>query len=527
MGSEPENQTLSWSLAIPTRQSGRLYLNSRLILESDLIPYSACTVLPAHAALVIAPHPDDEVFGCGGAIASHVKHGQPVCVVVLTDGALYGDAAVRQLESNAAAAVLGYGLPEFWAFPDRGLRYSEALVTRLVDKIATTKSDLVYAPSPWEIHPDHRQAHMLAVEAVRRSAPGVRLAFYEIGAPLRPNLLLDLTALSDTKEAAMRCFGSQLQQQDYVGHIQALNRYRSYTLSHTVQAAEAYWVLTAKALDQTWPDAVQAMVSPGGLAAAALPEDFPPLVSVLIRSVDGRFLPDALDSVALQAYPNIEVIVAHSGAISLPAKCGPFALRGLLCDGSGSAGRTANQLMAQAAGEFLLFLDEDDWLMPEHVAALADVLMKQPHTQAVFTGVRLAQEAGWPTGEVCVFPFDEVLALEATAVPVHAVLFSRQLRDMDCQFDDTLQHNADWKFWTSIAKQTFFVKLAGTSAARRNRAGRAALCDPAPKRSAVASALVHMPIAPDAPATPAPRVSPARTGYLAFLLKTLRLIFKP
>lgn len=496
-------------------------------MESDLIPYSACTVLPARAALVIAPHPDDEVFGCGGAIASHVRHGQPVCVLVLTDGALYGDAAVRQLESNAAAAVLGYGLPEFWAFPDRGLRYSEALVTRLVAKIAATGSDLVYAPSPWEIHPDHRQAHMLAVEAVRRSAPIVRLAFYEVGAPLRPNLLLDLTSLMDTKEAAMRCFASQLQQQDYVGHIQALNRYRSYTLSHQVQAAEAYWVLTAKALDQTWQTGMRAMTSPGGLAEMAAPQDHPPLVSVLVRSVDGRFLPDALDSIALQAYPNIEVIVAHSGAISLPAKCGPFVLRGLLCDGSGSAGHAANQLMAQARGEFLLFLDEDDWLMPEHVARLAGVLMKQPHTQAVFTGVRMAQEAGWPTGEVCAFPFDEVLALEATAVPVHAVMFNRHLRDMDCQFDETLQHNADWKFWTGIAKQTLFVNLAGTSAARRNREGRDPLRDPAPVCNAGETAFVHSLIAPVALATPTLQASPARTGYLAPLLKTLRLIFKP
>lgn len=487
-------------------------------------------MLPARAALVIAPHPDDEVFGCGGAIASHVRHGQPVCVLVLTDGALYGDAAVRQLESNAAAAVLGYGSPEFWAFPDRGLRYSEALVTRLVDKIAATGSDLVYAPSPWEIHPDHRQAHTLAVEAVRRSAPIVRLAFYEVGAPLRPNLLLDLTPWMDIKEAAMRCFASQLQQQDYVGHIQALNRYRSYTLSHQVRAAEAYWVLTAKALDQAWPTGMLAMTSPGGLADMAAPQDHPPLVSVLVRSVDGRFLSDALDSIALQAYPNIEVIVAHSGAISLPAKCGLFALRGLLCDGSGNAGnagRTANQLMAQARGEFLLFLDEDDWLMPEHVARLAGVLMKQPHTQAVFTGVRIAQEAGWPTGEVCAFPFDEVLALEATAVPVHAVMFSRQLRGMDCQFDDTLQPNADWKFWTSIAKQTLFVKLAGTSAARRNREGRDPLRDPTPLHSAGETAFVHTRIAPVAPSTPTLQVSPADTGYLASLRKTLRLIFKP
>ena len=476
--------------------------------------------------LVIAPHPDDEVFGCGGAIASHVKHGVQVGVIVLTDGALYGDASVRQLESNAAAEVLGYGLPEFWGYPDRGLRYSETLVTRLANKIATTNSDLVYAPSPWEIHPDHRQAHTLAVEAVRRSAPTVRLAFYEVGAPLRPNLLLDLTPLMDTKETAMRCFGSQLQQQDYVGHIQALNRYRSYTLSHQVRAAEAYWVLTAIELNRTWQTGMLTMVSPGELSNVATPQNHIPLVSVLIRSVDGRFLPDALDSVALQTYPNIEVIVGHLHATSLPSKCGPFVLQGLGCDFSSGSGLAANQLMGQARGEFVLFLDEDDWLMPEHVSKLAAVLTQQPHTEAVFTGVRVADEAGWPTGEVCEFPFDEILAFENTAVSAHAVMFVRRLRDLGCQFDETSHHNSDWKFWTSIAKLTFFVKVAGTSAARRNRQSRALFLEPTRIQKSVATAMVQVCVPPEAPTVPMLNVSPARSGYLGSMMETLRLMFK-
>ncbi len=210
--------------------------------ESDLVPYDACSVLPAQAVLVLAPHPDDEVFGCGGAIAQHVKSGHPVCVVVLTDGALYADSDVRQRESVAAAQILGYGTPEFWGLRDGGLSYSDELAQRLADRIAQCGADLVYAPSPWENHPDHRQAQLLATQAVRRSAPNVRLAFYEVGAALRPNVLLDITTVLETKAAAMRCFASQLERQNYLGHIQALNFYRTYTLGAEVKAAEAFWV---------------------------------------------------------------------------------------------------------------------------------------------------------------------------------------------------------------------------------------------------------------------------------------------
>ena len=213
--------------------------------ESDLIPYSACSVVPAQAVLVLAPHPDDEVFGCGGAIAQHVKSGHPVCVVVLTDGALYADSDVRQRESVAAAQILGYGTPEFWGLPDGGLSYSEELAQRLADRIAQCGADLVYAPSPWENHPDHKQTQLLAAEAVLRSAPNVRLAFYEVGAALRPNVLLDITTVLETKAAAMRCFASQLEHQNYLGHIQALNFYRTYTLGADVKAAEAFWLAPA------------------------------------------------------------------------------------------------------------------------------------------------------------------------------------------------------------------------------------------------------------------------------------------
>ena len=183
-------------------------------MESDLIPYIASSGLPAHAVLVLAPHPDDEVFGCGGAIIGHVRAGIAVNVVVLTDGAGFGEIEVRCAESTVAANILGCAKPEFWLLSDRSLRYSEELVLRIVERIVSLGADLVYAPSPWEVHPDHRQTSLLAVEAVRRTGSLVRLAFYEVGTPLRPNVLVDITDCVERKDAAMRCFKSQLAQQD-------------------------------------------------------------------------------------------------------------------------------------------------------------------------------------------------------------------------------------------------------------------------------------------------------------------------
>jgi len=73
-------------------------------LEHDLIPYSAVQKIEADSVLVLAPHPDDEALGCGGAILRHVDLGTPVKVVIATGGA--EENQERACESRAAARVL-------------------------------------------------------------------------------------------------------------------------------------------------------------------------------------------------------------------------------------------------------------------------------------------------------------------------------------------------------------------------------------------------------------------------------------
>lgn len=415
-------------------------------LESDLIPYSALLCLPAQAVLVLAPHPDDEVFACGGAIARHVAAGTPVSVLVLTDGALYGDSQTRQGECLQAAEVLGYGVPEFWNIPDRRLHYSGALVQGLVEKITSCAIDLVYAPSPWEVHPDHRQAHILAVEAVRRCGATVRVAFYEVGAPLRPNVLLDISSVQGLKQKAMLCFASQLKQQDYAMHMEALNRYRTYTLGREVAAAEAFWVASGQELDRHCWSGLLGMVSPGVGIVDTAREPSSPLVSILVRSGNGAFLSETLDSVALQSYPRIEVLVASFGTQmpDLPQKCGRFPLQKLDNGQTMGGNRASNELMATAAGDFLLFLDEKNILKPDHVARLAYALERQGIALAAYSGQQVMGEYGLLGNQTCELADEDVL-------------FSAKLRDMGCRFDETLLGLANKEFWLKVAELTPFV----------------------------------------------------------------------
>lgn len=443
-------------------------MNSTLLkpFEAQLIPYTAVQGIEARSVLVLAPHPDDEVFGCGGAILRHVEAGARVDVVVVTDGGIGGPADQRQAESQAAAKILGYGDPVFWHQEDRALRYSEALVLRVLDQMDSSETDLLYAPSPWEMHPDHRQAMAIATEAARRYTRPIRLAYYEVGAPLHPNVLLDISAQADAKELAMKCFVSQLSHQDYTRHIRALNSYRTYTLPPTVKGAEAYRVLEPGELAAGWSCGFQP--SPQRWDGCLRAEDMP-LVSVVVRSMDIDYLSQTLDSIALQNYPHIEVVVvaARPDHRPLPPKCGPFPVRVVPTSVSLPRSRAANAGLQNARGELVLFLDDDDWLMPGHIARLAATLHAHPLAPAAYTGISLVDALGAPLGQAFDMPYDAVQQLAGNLTPIHAVLFRASVVAKGCGFDESLDRYEDWDFWLQLSRLGPMVHLPGVSAVYR------------------------------------------------------------
>lgn len=425
--------------------------------------------IAAQSVVVLAPHPDDEVFGCGGAIAEYASQHVPIHIIVLTDGAGAGNPALREHESRQAAKILGCDAPEFWRLPDRALHCNESLLNRLLKTMQQCHADLIYAPSPWEVHPDHRQACMLAMQAVRRSKTPARLAFYEVGVPLRPNVLLDISRHRETKQVAMRCFASQLVRQDYSRHMAALNSYRTYTLSAQVQAAEAYWLVSAAQLASGEVARQLHFISPGVREVPHLLDTTRPLVSVLIRSLDRDHLARALDSVGLQTYPRIEVVViaARPGHRALPEYCGPFPITLHTTLEALPRSRAANKALSVAHGELLLLLDDDDWLMPDHISKLEQVLSHQPQTVAAYTGITLVDGHDRPLGQVFDMPFDAVRQQAGNLTPIHAVLFRSQVRALGLRFDERLDRYEDWDFWLRLARLGTFAHLPGVSGVYR------------------------------------------------------------
>ena len=124
-----------------------------------------------------------------------------------------------------------------------------------------------------------------------------------------------------------------------------------------------------------------------------------PLVSILIRSINRMpLLQEALASVARQTYSRIEILVvaAVPDHTDMAENCGPYPLRLIPTDRPLHRCRAANAALDAASGAYLLILDDDDWLLPDHVEKLASAVTDEPELLAVYTGVQGAAPDGQP-----------------------------------------------------------------------------------------------------------------------------------
>lgn len=210
--------------------------------------------------LAIAPHPDDEVLGCGGTLARHADVGDEVHVLIITRGdpELYpedDETAIYQ-EIQAAHQVLGvistihldYPAPRLDTIP--GYQLADA-IGQVIQRL---QPQIIYLPHHGDIHTDHQrvyQAALVAARPINRCSVRQILCYETLSetewSPPRgdttfiPTVFLDIEDYLERKLKAMACYSTELKSFPHprsLSTLESLAKLRGSTVGLT--AAEAF-----------------------------------------------------------------------------------------------------------------------------------------------------------------------------------------------------------------------------------------------------------------------------------------------
>lgn len=207
----------------------------------------------AKKVLVFAPHADDETFGCGGTIYLYSSAGIEVHLVIVSDGGKifspeYDSEEVvlrRRQEALSASRILGVRQTMFLDFPDGELaEHKDDIRKKLYDIASTLNPDLIFAPSPTDLHADHVTVADLAMQ-VLAALPGARLAFYEIYRSIRFNHIVDISEAMAVREKALMEYKCSLMNVPGI-FCEAIKGFNRFLMFNTLEDAyyEAFWIIS-------------------------------------------------------------------------------------------------------------------------------------------------------------------------------------------------------------------------------------------------------------------------------------------
>ena len=178
--------------------------------------------------LVIAPHPDDEVLGCGGTIAKFAERGDELHRLIITEA--YEPDWSRDYQARKAEEIrasgrilgiestvsLGYPAVRLDTVPQKVLNDA---ISGVVRDIAP---DLAFIPHRGDLNRDHRIVFESALVALR--PVGTRCGqilsceipseteWGRLLAPFVPGMYVDITGTLDTKIRAMEAYGTEVKE---------------------------------------------------------------------------------------------------------------------------------------------------------------------------------------------------------------------------------------------------------------------------------------------------------------------------
>jgi LmbE family N-acetylglucosaminyl deacetylase len=180
--------------------------------------------------LVIAPHPDDEVIGCGGTLAKLISRGHTafVCIVTRPTADMYAAKVIerKKKEVRDMKKILGIKKVFFLNFPTQKLDTvpNANLHRAIYDCVNEVKPEIAFIPHKGDISKDHQIVFEAALFTLRPKPKSVTqkvlsyecLSSSEWGEKNRkmaflPNVYEDISDFLDKKLEAMKVYKTEIQ----------------------------------------------------------------------------------------------------------------------------------------------------------------------------------------------------------------------------------------------------------------------------------------------------------------------------
>jgi len=177
--------------------------------------------------LVLSPHPDDEIIGCGGTILKYQGKGVPVTIVQLTDGsncaAVKGASPVfastaRLREAKKVANYIGISDLRLWAIPEDQFAKTadtEAKMDQVLDEL---KPDLIFLPFINDLHTDHVLTNRILAGSLSRLSfqSKITICAYETWSIVPVNSYVDISEFFTRKANALALYPIPMKVVDYI-----------------------------------------------------------------------------------------------------------------------------------------------------------------------------------------------------------------------------------------------------------------------------------------------------------------------
>jgi glycosyltransferase involved in cell wall biosynthesis len=188
----------------------------------------------------------------------------------------------------------------------------------------------------------------------------------------------------------------------------------------------------------------------------------PPLVSIIVRSMGRPELRLALESLAAQDYPTLEVIVVDATGGGHPALPEISWRDGHTIRMVGGCRRlprpqAANVGLDEIRGEWFGFLDDDDTFDVDHVSRL--IAVTAGTTNQVVYGITRLLGAQNEVKTTHGRPFNRALMFYGPLFCFPAALVSRNVLRLGCRFDERMEIGEDRDFFAQIAEHSDFTKI--------------------------------------------------------------------